>query len=85
MPWSQREFIFALINAFLPSFANSVSRFISDIKRSRSHIGAIASLFHTAGSEYPESILNTAVASEPIAFWHVRSPISVYILAVLSL
>ena len=51
IPGSQREFIFAFINAFLPDLANSVSRFIISVNLSRSQIGATASLFHAAGSE----------------------------------
>ena len=74
---SQREFIFAIIWASLPSLACSVSRLIIRRKRWRSHKGATDSLFHALGSEYPESMLNTAVASSPICGSQVNMPQSV--------
>ena len=49
------------------------------------HMGASTSSFHASGSEYPDNILNTAVASSPICGLQVRRPQSVYNFAVESL
>ena len=55
------------------------------IRASRSQYGASTSSFHASGSEYPDNILNTAVASSPIDSLQVKIPQSVYNFAVESL
>ena len=82
---SQSEFIFATILAGFPFFAFSVSLPINARKQSFNQIGATINLFHAGGSEYPDNILNTAVASSPIASLQVSKPVSVYNFAVTSL
>ena len=74
---SQREFIFAMMWASFPSAACFVSRSMRRRNRFLSHSGATASLFQPRGSEYPESMLNTAVASSPICELQVKRPQSV--------
>ena len=85
MPGSQREFIFATIRASLPCRAFFVSLPIRRKNLSRSQYGASTNSFHASGSEYPDNILNTAVASSPIDSLQVKIPQSVYNFAVESL
>ena len=74
---SQREFIFAMIDAGFPSFACFISRLIRCRNFVLSHSGATESMFQFNGSEYPESMLKTAVASSPIIGLQVMIPQSV--------
>ncbi len=83
--WSQRELILAMIRAGRPSRAYFFSLSIRCRNLPLSHRGARESLFQARGSEYPESMLNTAVASSPMSSEQVRSPTSVYSFAVASL
>ena len=75
--YKRQEFIFARINAGSPFFAFSASRSIRLKNLSFIQIGATISLFQLFGSEYPESILNTAVASSPKRSSQVKIPQSV--------
>ena len=50
-----------LLHCWSPSGSSRINRF-------RSQIGATTSWFHFNGSEYPDNILNTAVASSPIVW-----------------
>ena len=85
IPGSQREFIFATMRASRPCCACFFSLAIRCRNLSRNQYGARISSFQESGSEYPESILKTAVASSPMDSLHVKIPQSVYSFAVESL
>ena len=71
------QFIFATIFQGIPFLACSASLSIIFRKRSFIQIGATIRRFQLFGSEYPESMLNTAVASSPNRSSQVNIPQSV--------